>query len=245
MNLKLLIVEDSINYAIELEQLAEQIGYEVIGSADNSADALDIIFSTPPDIILMDIEINGRLSGIDIAKKIKHLHIPILYITSFGDDKTYEEALKSDIIGYIVKPVEKLTLTTALKLLLKNRTSQKTKKYGPGVVSQDGEAYLFFMKNDIYEKVKILDIVFIKSENNYSRFTLVDGTQYLIRLVLKDVYAILKDYEFIRCHRQFIINQLKIKSINTVNNTLMIMDEEIPFSRNRKKELLSIGIFLK
>ena len=87
VNLNILIVEDSISYSIELEQLASEIGFNVIGVVDNSADALDTIFSTPPDIILMDINIKGKLNGIEIAKKINHLNIPILYITSFNDEK--------------------------------------------------------------------------------------------------------------------------------------------------------------
>jgi CheY-like chemotaxis protein len=90
MQLNLLIVEDSVSYAVELEQLATEIGYNVIAVTDNSADALDIIFSQQPDIILMDICIKGRLSGIDIGKRIKHLDIPILYITSFDDKKTFD-----------------------------------------------------------------------------------------------------------------------------------------------------------
>jgi len=110
VNLSLLIVEDSISYAIELEQLSEEIGFDVLASVDNSADALDIIFSEAPDIILMDINIKGRLTGIDIAKKIIHLDIPVLYITSFSDEETYNKAQESNLIGYIVKPVVKLKI---------------------------------------------------------------------------------------------------------------------------------------
>ena len=245
MQLNLLIVEDSVSYAIELEQLAIKIGYNVIGVTDNSADALDIIFSQQPDIVLMDINIKGRLSGIDIGKRIHHLDIPILYVTSFDDKKTYEEAQASNLVGYIVKPVDNKTLATSLKLLLNSN---------PIVQSIDGRAiirqkqdddFIFFMKNNIYQKVNIEKITFIKSEDNYCNFTLEDDTNYLLRIKLNEAEDLLKSYDFIRCHRQYIVNKNKIRKVDVQMSSIQVGDSHIPFSRSKKQEILNIGIFLR
>jgi len=245
VNLNLLIVEDSISYSIELEQLTTEIGFNVIASVDNSADALDIIFSESPDIILMDIDIKGRLTGIDIAKKINHLNIPILYITSFGDDETYNQATESNHIGYIVKPVDKLTLATSLKLLIKQGILDQNTKNTTLLFKKEDEEFIFFMKNNVYQKVNINDLMHIKSEDNYCHFTLLDGTSYLLRIKISEVENLLSNRKFIRCHRQFIINQMKIRSINTEMNTIEVGNQNIPFSRSKKQEILSIGIFIK
>ncbi len=54
-NINFLIVEDSLSFSIELKMILEEIGYNVIGQAEDSAKALEIIFAKKPDIILMDI----------------------------------------------------------------------------------------------------------------------------------------------------------------------------------------------
>lgn len=244
VNLNLLIVEDSISYSIELEQLATEIGFNVIAIVDNSADALDTIFSTPPDIILMDIDIKGKLNGIEIAKKINHLNIPVLYITSFNDESTYNEALGSNLIGYIVKPVDKLTLATSLKLLIKNALGEH-KSNIPKLYINDGNEFIFFMKNNVYQKVNINQIIFIKSEDNYCHFTFEDGSTFLLRITLQDVEKLFHHRKFIRCHRQYIVNQMKIRSIDTTMSVLEVGSDRIPYSRSKKQEIMSIGIFLK
>lgn len=244
MSLNLLIVEDSVSYSIELEQIATEIGFNVIGSVDNSGDALDIIFSEQPDVILMDINIKGRLTGIDIAKRIVHLEIPILYITSFSDEATYQEALRSTLVGYIVKPVEKLTLTTSLKLLIKNRLQNESTN-STGLITKEDEEYIFFMKKDVYHKLRVDQILYVKSNDNYCEFTLDNGSSYLIRIKLSEVEELLTGRNFIRCHRQYIVNQRQVRAVNTAINTLDVQGEAIPFSRSKKAEIMSIGIFLK
>lgn len=245
MNLNLLIVEDSISYSIELEQQAIEIGYNVIAVVDNSADALDIIYSESPDIIMMDIDIKGRLSGLEIAKKIHHLNIPILYITSFGDEETYQQALESNLLGYLVKPIDKLTLATTLKLLIKRSLNKESNNNEPQLYQNNGDNHIFFMKNDVYQKVKINDITFIKSENNYCQINLKDNRSYLVRIKLNEAYDLLKDQKFIQCHRQYIVNQMKIKSLNTIMKTIEVGSQSVPYSRSKKDEIMSIGIFLK
>lgn len=245
VNLNLLIVEDSINYAVELEQLATEIGFNVVGVVDNSADALDTIFSNAPDVILMDINIKGKLSGIEIAKKIHHLNIPVLYITSFNDEATYNEALESNLIGYIVKPVDKLTLGTSLKLLIKNALVDDDRKQNPELYIKEEEEFIFFMKNNIYQKVNVNQICYIKSEDNYCHFTFDDTSTYLLRIKLNEVEDLLQHKKFIRCHRQYIVNQMKIRSIDTNMSTIEVGNEKIPYSRSKKQEIMSIGLFLK
>lgn len=245
VNLNILIVEDSLSYAIELEQIAEEIGFSVIANVDNSADALDVIYSQSPDIILMDINIKGRLTGIDIGKKIAHLNIPILYITSFNDDETYKQAQESNIVGYIVKPVDKLTLATSLKLLIQRTVNDNLHSQEPKLFHKDEDEYLFFNKNNVYQKVNVKDIAYVKSEDNYCHFVLLNGSTYLLRIKISAAEDLLKDRKFIRCHRQYIVNQTKIKSLNMEMSTLKINDVDIPYSRSKKQELLSIGIFIR
>ena len=117
---------DDLSFALELEMLVQEIGYQVAGVVDNSASALEIIYSERVDFILMDIEIKGRMTGLELGKKLRPIKIPILYITSFGNEAHYEEAQKSNIVGYLVKPIDKYTLRTAISLAVGSSWSGST-----------------------------------------------------------------------------------------------------------------------
>lgn len=106
-----------------------------------------MIFSQRPDLILMDIEINGKLSGLDIGRAVAHLDIPILYITALHG-VTYEQAGElPGTIGYLVKPVDRITLRTAISLAITQAAQKKVPQ--PEAESRDNfvnRDYLFFKK---------------------------------------------------------------------------------------------------
>ena len=118
LKLDVLIVEDNLSFALELEMLIQEIGYNIVGRVDNSDEALEIILNKQPDFILMDVDIKGNMTGIEIGDKIKHLDIPILFITSFGDDVHYQKAKQTLMVGYLVKPIDKFTLLTSIQLAM-------------------------------------------------------------------------------------------------------------------------------
>ncbi len=127
-DLNILIVEDNLSFSLELEMLIDEMGYQLVDSVDNSERALEIIHSKMPDLILMDIDINGNLSGTQVGEKIKHLDIPIIFTTSFDDESHYKDAQDSNIIGYLIKPISKFSLKTNIDMAIKNIASKKMKK---------------------------------------------------------------------------------------------------------------------
>ena len=66
-SLKILIVEDELSFALELQMLLEELNYNVLKHVDNSDEALKVIYENHPDLIFMDIDIKGDLSGIEIG----------------------------------------------------------------------------------------------------------------------------------------------------------------------------------
>lgn len=114
-SLNVLIVEDDLALAVDMEMMMDELGHQVIGRVDNSTDALKKIEQHQPDLILMDIKINGELNGIQIAEMIKDKNIPILYVTSENNQGSYDKAQKTNLIGYLIKPVYKYTLKTTIE----------------------------------------------------------------------------------------------------------------------------------
>lgn len=242
MSLNILIVEDDLSFSIELEMLVKKIGYQVVGVADNSATALELIFSKSPDFILMDIDIHGSLTGTQIGEKIKHMDIPVLFITSFGDEEHYQAAQKSNTVGYLVKPVDKYSLRTAIDLAFKQAISSKQNEDMMSSEGEDENSFIlrnsfFFKKKGIHHKVVIKDIVYIKSDENYCEIHTAKGESFLARITLAKVEQILPTDLFLRIHRQYIIKTESIESIDFQDSVLMIGNKTLPVSRSRRKIL--------
>ena len=90
---KIMIVEDEEIFADRLEILVEDLGYQHLCTVSSSTEALAQMFEKAPDLILMDINIEGKLDGIELAQKINEKKpTPIIFITSFRDESTFKRA---------------------------------------------------------------------------------------------------------------------------------------------------------
>lgn len=128
---KVLIVEDDGIIAEDLNSLLFEKGYSIVGVAHNGTDALDMLANRQPDFALLDINLGHGLSGLDVAKVIhEKFKLPYIFLTSFDDEKTLEQAQSFGPYGYIVKPYQERTLLTTIKTALANF---KTTKSSPGL----------------------------------------------------------------------------------------------------------------
>lgn len=236
--ISILIVEDDASFALELEMLIQDIGYQVAGVADSAASALEMIYSSRVDFILMDIDIKGNMTGLELGKKIRPIKIPILYITSFGSEAHYEEAQKSNIVGYLVKPIDKYTLQTAISLAV-GQLFAGLKDSKPGQSADEFllEEYLFLKKGNVYHKVAERDIMLVEGSDDYVKIHLFDGRQFILRKTLQMMERVLSEAIFIRVHRSFLVNVTAIHQLDTQENLLFVGDITISLSRKRRLEL--------
>ena len=117
MSSKILIVEDEIIIAIDLKIRLEDLGYYVPGIAVNGRDAIKKTGEKNPDIILMDILLNGDKDGIEVAQQIRNQYnIPIIYLTGNQNDSVIERAETTEPYGYINKPFDNNEIENAIQL---------------------------------------------------------------------------------------------------------------------------------
>lgn len=117
--LKVLIVEDEVIVSTLIEDTLENYGYTVVGKATNGEDAIRITDETKPEIILMDIYLEGEMDGIMAAEKISEKHdIPIVYLTAYSDRDTIERAIKTKPFGYMIKPFTPVELYASLEAVI-------------------------------------------------------------------------------------------------------------------------------
>src|SRR5580658_3195795 len=86
---KVMIVEDEAVVALHLRQELTKLGHVVAGVATSGEQALKMVDEVFPDVILMDIHIQGEIDGIETTKRIpRYLHIPVIYLTAYSEDST-------------------------------------------------------------------------------------------------------------------------------------------------------------
>jgi DNA-binding NarL/FixJ family response regulator len=121
----ILIVEDEMIVARELEWRLVGFGYKVLGIAISAVEALELTEKTRPDLVLMDIVLKGDSDGIDAAAQIRHRWtIPVIYLTAFADDASLRRAGATEPDGYIVKPFSADQLRASVELALRRRPSR-------------------------------------------------------------------------------------------------------------------------
>ena len=100
---KVLIVDDEIIIARELEARLQSMGYSVVGIASSGAEAIQRAGETQPDLILMDIVLKGDMNGVEAAAEIRRRwQIPIIYVTAYTDKRTLDDAKATQPFAYIV-----------------------------------------------------------------------------------------------------------------------------------------------
>jgi response regulator RpfG family c-di-GMP phosphodiesterase len=114
---KALIVEDESIIAMELKFRLKTMGFDVMKFARNSSEAVAYATEGRPDMIFMDILLDGEVDGIDTAEEIqKHMAVPIIFITAFSDGVTMNRLKKVNPHGYLIKPYTEKMLKATIEL---------------------------------------------------------------------------------------------------------------------------------
>jgi CheY-like chemotaxis protein len=97
---RILIVEDETIVALDLQNSLKLLGYNVVGTASSGADAIAKAEKMQPDLVLMDIILNGDMDGVQAAETIHSmLDVPVVFLTACADDKTLDRAKVSEPFG--------------------------------------------------------------------------------------------------------------------------------------------------
>ena len=118
-DINVLIVEDEIVLAMAIELSLNEMGFYVSGIESTAQKAVLHAQNNQPDIVLMDINLNNSQTGIDAANIIwKKFKIPIVFLTSYSNDKTIKEALEAEPYGYLIKPCRDEELKATINMAL-------------------------------------------------------------------------------------------------------------------------------
>lgn len=127
---KILVVEDDAIARLDIQAALERAGYVVAGMAASGEEAIMQADALSPDMVLMDIRLEGAMDGVEAANEIvRRFDIPIIYLTVYADDETLRWAKVSGPYGYLLKPVDHSELKSAIEVgLYKHQMERELKK---------------------------------------------------------------------------------------------------------------------
>lgn len=209
---KILIVEDQVLIANYIKNLLNDNGLTDVELAFTVQEATDKINFKNPDIILLDINLHGKDTGILWAKEFVK-NSQIIFITGQTEKETMLKAFEVNPVTYLTKPVKESDLIAAIELAkIKNKVNY--------VIVKNGFDEL---------KVNFEDILFLKSDKNYVDIQLVNKT-ITVRNTLDNFYKELDSDIFCRVHRSYVVNKSKVTEKKS--SSIKINEFELPISRN-------------
>jgi DNA-binding LytR/AlgR family response regulator len=228
---KIAVVEDEIIIADNICESLTALGYNVLEPAITYTEGKELIDTEQPDIAILDIHLSGRKDGVDLALYIKETHdIPFIFLTAHADKATVERAKIVNPPAYLVKPFTKEELYTAIEVALFNHEQNKLLQ---GETEQ--KPFIFIKQKNYFLKLKLENILFLKSDHVYLEIYLVNNEKYVLRESMADFESKLTT-DFIRIHRSYLVNFQHIEFVDAT--TVKVASSELPLSKQFRPILL-------
>lgn len=127
--ISILIVEDEAIVSADIQDRLKTFGYTVGAATDNGADALRLAGETKPDVVLMDINLNGELDGIETARLIRErFELPVVYLSAYSDAETLERAKITQPYGYLLKPLAERELVITIEMAVYKHRAERERE---------------------------------------------------------------------------------------------------------------------
>ena len=225
---KFLIVEDDLLIAETIREILNYAGYKNTYQAQSVDEAISLIETKRPDMVLSDIELGHEKNGIDLGILLQLKYkLPFIYITSHTSADILNRAKHTQPNAYIIKPFKNEDLLVAIELALFNTS------LGKGEQNTSGE--LILKEGRALVRIDTARILWLENENNYTTINLSDNKRRVIRSTLAELFEQLPHGQFIRIHKSFIINKKHVGEIHP--GSLIIGEREFPIGKTYQQEV--------
>lgn len=241
--LKAIIIDDEPDcvklLALQLKMYCPQV--QVVAGCTESETGYLKIKELLPDIVFMDIEM-PVMNGFQLLEKIGSIQFSLVFVTAY--DQFAVKAFRFSALDYLLKPIDGKDLKAAVEKAEQRHWPQpqqlnllKEQLHG-GTKNLPDKIALPYQNGVIFAEIK--NVIYCESDNNYSRIYTVDGKKYLVAKTLGDIQEVLEERNFLRIHRQYLINLSHIKKYVRGDGNYVIMsnDQSIPVARNQKERLV-------
>ena len=235
---KILIIEDDSIIAEDLAGFLDDFGYAAMDIASNAEEALKALKNELPDLVLLDVGLDGEVDGIQLAGIIQEKYdLPFIFLTAYYDDKTINRIKTTRPNGYLVKPIDEHSLKTSIEVALYNFSHRQPEKFSePDSADHSGtDAHFFIKVKQGLLKIAFADILLVEACDNYC-YLYTAEKKYMVSMHLKSIETKLPGKNFIRVHRSFVINLDKIQSIE--DDVIVIGQNRIPIGKTYRNDVM-------
>lgn len=244
--IKSLIIDDEKMSRITLRKLLEMYcpAVEVIGEAENTAEATVLTRELNPDLVFLDVAMPGK-NGIEFLKEQEDIRFEVIFVTAH--DKYVLQAIRFAAVDYLQKPVEEKLLVTAVsnaaKRIQQKNNSQHIEAFLHNIKQQSGHQnmQLCIPSTKGFQVVQVNDIIYCEAENTYTSIHFKDGRKIMASRPLMDYELMLQDSFFFRTHKSFLVNMKHIKEYQKGEGGFVTMSngKQLEVSRRKKETFLN------
>jgi two-component system, LytTR family, response regulator len=239
--LKAIIIDDEPDcvrlLALQIKEHCPNV--QILAQHTSSEEGLHALRSMEPDVVFLDIEM-PQMNGFALLEQLDDISFSIIFVTAYNEFAL--KAFRFSALDYLLKPLDSRELQEAVQKAEKRQRVDsrqidllKLQLQGgqhPQKIAVPGQSGVVF--------VELKELVVCEAESNYTKLQLSTGKTHLLSKTLRDVQQVLEERNFLRVHRQFLINLDHIKMYHKGDNAYLLMtgDITVPVAKNQKERLV-------
>lgn len=245
--MKIGIIDDEVHcvesLVYELAHLQEPV--EIVFASSKIEEVIPVIRTSEIDLLFLDVEM-PRLNGFELLDLLGEVDYEVVFTTAYSQYAV--KAFKYRAFDYLLKPVGKEELVEVIRKYRKSRKERHAQEMGVmQFISQLKKDNIIQSKiavpvSEGLEFIKVNQILYAQSQNNYTMLYLLGGSNLLFSKTLKEVEKTLKKYFFIRIHQSYLINPNYMQKYfrNDGGGVLMDDGKTLPISQRKKEEIITL-----
>lgn len=242
---KAVIIDDEKKSRQALTGLLERYCHNVIilGEAEGVRSGIEMIKSTNPDVIFLDIQMQDG-SGFRLLQSFEKIDFEIVFTTAF--DQYAIKAIRFSALDYLLKPIVPQELIEAvrkvedLKMARQQNIQENINVLLENIQNPAESRKIILSTAEKIHVVDVDDIIRCESDNYYTKFFFLDGSRLLISKTLKENESLLRGHHFIRSHKSHLVNTKYIRGFVKSDGGYILMSDnsKVPVSRRRKELIM-------
>lgn len=211
-----------------------------VHSAKDYGEGVELIRGTRPDVLFLDVELNGR-SGFELLAEVPAQGMSVVFITAH--EQYALRALKMSAVDFLLKPFGSDEVLDAFDKATRNgppHAARLSVLREHLLRAPETDLSVVLHAHEGMHLIRIRDLVRCSSAGNYTEFHLVDGSRLVSSVQLGEYEEMLQTHNFCRIHRSHLVNLAHLRSVLKADGGTVVMAEDtvLPISRRRKQELL-------
>ena len=240
-DITILAVENDPMQARILRHQLQELGYGLAGVAPSAEEAERLFTALQPDLVVLDIHLDGPRDGIATAEAlVRRRRVPLIFITAFPDNSTFARARQVGPFAFLSKPYNGPLLGHSIELALQHFAAQQG--YAPAAETgelADGAVLLnsiFVRQQQRFVKVPLADLLVLEADGGYTHLH-TPGRKFTIRQGLADLLLALPTGQFCQIHRSHAVQVAAIAALDPSAGTVLVNGHTLPVGRSYREAL--------